>query len=225
MIADLRRRTRWWGFGVYALVSLVHVASIAFGFEAIEYPTKLALMPTLAVAAAWSLISIRDMTAATLLFMALAFSLLGDGAAHFFPSGGSELPAMLACFGVAHLIYMLIFVRRVRVRRVPPWAIAYALWWGVMLAVLWPHLGALAIAVAVYGLVLGGTATLATRGGTVTAVGGAVFLLSDTLLAFRLFLPDVVTADATGPWIMLAYTLGQGLLAYGIARHVGRTDG
>lgn len=207
--------TRWWGFWLYAAVSLVHVAAIAFHLDAIEYPTKLMLMPTLAIAAIWALRGASVGPSATLLFLALAFSLLGDGAASFFPFFEDELPAMLLCFGIAHLIYIAIFTRNVRERPVPPWALVYAVWWGVMIAVLWPHLGALLVPVVIYGLVLGGTAVASTRGGRLTAIGGAFFLASDTLLALRLFLPGV-SAELTGPWVMITYTAGQGLLVLGL---------
>ena len=156
-------------------------------------------------------------TAVALLLAAILFSWLGDGASFFFPMLDDELPAMLLCFGIAHLLYIWLFVRPLARRRIPAWTLIYAVWWGVMIAVLWLHLGALLIPVMVYGLVLGGTALLSTRGGAITAVGGAFFLASDTILALRLFLPGS-SESLAGPWIMLTYTIGQGLLAYGIVR-------
>lgn len=212
-------RSRWWGFGLFGAVAAVHVASIAFGFDAIEYPTKLALMPALAIAAMWALRGRPATPTATLLYLALAFSWLGDGAAFFFPFVGDELPAMLLCFGIAHLLYIALFMVAPRLRALPRWTLVYVVWWLAMIAILLPHLGALTIAVAAYGLVLGGTAAASARGGTTTALGGALFLVSDTILALRLFLPGV-DAGLTGPWIMLTYAAGQGLLVYGIARHL-----
>lgn len=220
----------WWGFWVYAVVSLVHVGAITLGVDALVYPTKLLLMPALAAAAMWALQRRRrgasstddgsgtaPRSAVALLLLAILFSWLGDGASFFFPMFDDELPAMLLCFGIAHLVYIWLFVRPLARRRVPAWTLIYAVWWGVMIAVLWPHLGALLIPVMIYGLVLGGTALASTRGGALTAAGGAFFLASDTILAFRLFLPGSSEALA-GPWIMLTYTIGQGLLAYGIVR-------
>lgn len=208
--------TRWWGFWLFAVVSVVHVGAITFSLDAAIYPTKLALMPVLAIAAVWALRGASLDRSAMLLFVALAFSWLGDGAAWFFPFLGDELPAMLLCFGLAHLAYMALFAFRIRERRVPPWSLVYAVWYGIMIAVLWPHLGPLLIPVIIYGTVLAGTAVLATRGGPITASGGALFLASDTLLALRLFLPGVSEA-ATGPWIMLTYCAGQALLVLGVA--------
>ena len=214
-------RTRWWGFGLYALVSAIHIVSGVVGPDVIVFPTKLMLMPALAIAALWALRGSFDASTATraasVLFVALAFSWLGDGAGFFFPFLDDELPAMLLCFGLAHLAYILLFLRFLPPRAVPRWTLVYVVWWMLMVAVLWPSLGALAIAVALYGLVLGGTAVAATRGGAITTAGGAFFLASDTILALRLFLPDQ-TGLLAGPWVMLTYTIGQGLLAYGIVR-------
>ncbi|WP_315551777.1 lysoplasmalogenase [Microbacterium aurum] len=214
-------RTRWWGFGLYALVSAIHIVSGVVGPDVIVFPTKLMLMPALAIAALWALRGSFDASTATraasVLFVALAFSWLGDGAGFFFPFLDDELPAMLLCFGLAHLAYILLFLRFLPRRAVTRWTLIYVVWWVLMVAVLWPILGALAIAVALYGLVLGGTAVAATRGGAITTAGGAFFLASDTILALRLFLPDQ-TGLLAGPWVMLTYTIGQGLLAYGIVR-------
>ncbi|UUT35135.1 lysoplasmalogenase [Microbacterium elymi] len=46
------------------------------------------------------------------------------------------------------------------------------------------------------------------------AIGALLFLASDTLLAFRLFLPDAMPGW-TSPVVMLTYTAGQGLIAAG----------
>ena len=213
--------TRWWGFWLFGAVSAVHVAAIVLGVETLAYPTKLMLMPALAIASMWALRGSPATPTATLLYAALAFSWLGDGAAFFFPYLSDELPAMLACFGAAHLLYIALFARQIRERPIPVWALVYAAWWGVMIAVLWPHLGALLVPVIIYGAVLAGTAVFATRGGPVTAAGGALFLVSDTLLALRLFLPGI-SETSTGPWIMATYCAGQGLLVLGIARIVRR---
>lgn len=207
-----------WAFAPYAIIAVAHVLILAIGPEVLAYPTKLTLMPALAAAVLWALRGTTERAGATtLLLLAIGFSWLGDGAAFFFPFFASELPAMLLCFGVAHVLYIWLFLRELRSRSLPGWTVAYAVWWIGMLVVLWPHLGALALGVAAYGLVLGGTAAAATRGSTVTAIGGAFFLASDTLLALRLFLPGADEAVA-GPWIMLTYTLGQGLLGYGAVR-------
>ena len=83
--------------------------------------------------------------------------------------------------------------------------------------------GVLAIGVALYGLVLGGTAVAAALGSRATALGGLLFLASDTLLALRLFLSgaDAVVSDVA---VMSTYGLGQGLLAAGVVALLRRAS-
>ncbi|WP_375384594.1 lysoplasmalogenase family protein [uncultured Microbacterium sp.] len=62
---------------------------------------------------------------------------------------------------------------------------------------------------------LGGTAVAASRCHPVIAIGAAFFLVSDTVLAFRLFLAAAMPAW-TDPLVMLTYCAGQGLIAAGV---------
>lgn len=201
-----------WGFAPFVAVSVLHVALLAVDSPAAG-PTKLLLMPLLAVPVSLSARRIAPRSALILLLVALLFSWLGDGVGAFFPTA-PELPLMLLFFGIAHLAYIALFVRHLGSGRMPWWALAYAAWWVAMLAVLGPHTGGLLIAVAVYGLVLGGTAAFSARCHPIIAVGGAFFLASDTILAFRLFLPDSLPAWSS-PAVMLTYTIGQGLIVAG----------
>ncbi len=233
-------RSWWWGFVPYAAVSLLHVGTLAVN-SPLAPPTKLLLMPLLAVGALWAAAALRTGrgsasdsgsgagsgagigttgpprgAALALLLGAIALSWLGDGAGTFFPFA-PQLPVMLGFFGLAHVCYIALFWRVLAVRRLPFWAVTYAVWWVVLLVVLWPHLGALSFEVAGYGLVLGGTAAAASRCGPTIAVGAVFFLASDTILAFRLFLPDAVPGW-TSPLVMLTYCLGQGMIAVGALR-------
>ena len=210
----MTRPPLWIGFVPYAVVSAVHVAALAIGADGVSAPTKLLLMPLLAVAVFWGGRGSRWGTTYTWLFTAIAFSWLGDGAGVFLPMLPT-VPMMLLFFGLAHLCYIWLFWRRLAIRGVPPWAVVYALWYGVLLAVLWPVLGGLLIPVALYGLVLGGTAVAASRCHPLIVAGSVFFLSSDTILAFELFMPDATPSWAS-PLIMFTYCLGQGLIAAGV---------
>lgn len=203
-----------WGFAPYVVLSVVHVVGLGLGADALAGPTKLLLMPALAIAVLWAGRGTAWGTPFSLLFVAIALSWLGDGAATFFPFA-PELPVMLGCFGLAHLAYIWLFARVLPTRSLPAWTIVYALWWGILLAVLWPRLGALTVAVAIYGVVLAGTAATAARTNRIITIGAAFFLASDTLLAFRLFTPEAMP-PVTSPLVMLTYTVGQGLIAAGV---------
>jgi uncharacterized membrane protein YhhN len=208
-------RLRWWAFAPYILVSIIHVAALALYADRIAAITKILLMPLLACAV---LILARGLPKAQtialgILGAGLLFSWIGDEAAVFFPFA-PELPVMLGAFGLAHLAYIWLFNRHLAVRRLPLWTAVYIVWWAGMLAVLWPRLGALSFAVAAYGLVLGGTAASAARCHPIVTVGGALFLCSDTILAFRLFMPEIMP-HWTSPLVMITYCAGQGLIAAG----------
>lgn len=201
-----------WAFLPFAVVSILHVVLLA-SENPLAGPTKLLLMPTLAVPVLLSARLLTPRSTVLLLLVALFFSWLGDGTGAFFPAA-PELPLMLLFFGIAHIAYIVLFARHLAVRRMPRWAFLYAAWWIAMIVLLGPHTGGLLVGVAVYGLVLGGTAAFSARCHPLVAVGGAFFLASDTLLAFRLFLPDGLPAWSS-PAVMLTYTLGQGLIIAG----------
>lgn len=210
-----------WPFAPYAVVSLVHVVAIALK-SPLVVPTKMLLMPLLAFAVvlAWRRIAPRP--AALLLILALLFSWLGDEAGVFFPFG-PELPLMLGFFGIAHVLYIVLFLRHMKVRRLPIWTIVFVLWWLLMIVVLGPHTGSLLIAVAAYGIVLAGTAATSARCHPIVTIGGAFFLASDSILAFRLFLPDAMPFW-TSPAVMITYTIGQGLIIAGALRTLTRAS-
>ncbi|MBL3700854.1 lysoplasmalogenase [Leucobacter luti] len=205
-------------FTPYIVVSIVHVAA-RFADHPIEGPTKLLLMPALALAVIWASATIRPWPAGViaLLVASVLFSWLGDGAATFFPMFEDELPMMLLCFGLAHVGYLLLMwrARGVAVRRIPAWALVYVAAYLALIAILIPPTGALTVPVIAYGLLLVGTAAMASRCGPVVAWGGAWFLVSDAVLSLRIFLPDVMPGWTSGV-VMLTYTLGQGLIAAGI---------
>ncbi|MFE6994344.1 lysoplasmalogenase family protein [Microbacterium sp. NPDC057659] len=196
----------------YIVLSVIHVIALATESD-LAAPTKMALMPLLALPVLLEAPKLRPRAVLALLLAALLFSWFGDEAGTFFP-WGPELPLMLLFFGIAHIAYIVLFAKYLKVRRVPWWTLIYAVWWVGMLVFLGPSIGALIFAVAAYGLVLAGTATMAARCHPVIAIGGVFFLMSDSILAFRLFLPDAMP-QWTSPAVMLTYTLGQGLIVAG----------
>jgi len=205
-------RTLVWAFTPYIALSAVHVILLALN-SPFAGPTKLTLMPLLAIPVLVSARRLKPRTVTALLLTALLFSWLGDGAGAFFPAL-PELPLMLGFFGIAHVAYIVLFARHLAQRRMPWWTLIYVLWWIAMVIVIGPHAGGLLVAVAVYGLVLAGTAAFSARCHPLVAVGGAFFLTSDSILAFRLFLPNALP-EWSSPAVMLTYTVGQGLIIAG----------
>lgn len=205
----------------YIVLSVVHVVVLA-AQTPLAQPTKLTLMPLLAIPVLAAAPRLRPRSVLMLLVAALFFSWLGDGAGTFFP-WGPTLPLMLLFFGLAHIAYIVLFLRHTARKRLPWWTLIYVVWWVGMLLLLGPHTGGLLLAVAAYGIVLAGTAATAARGNGIIALGGAFFLTSDTILAFRLFMPDAMPAW-TSPAVMITYTIGQGLIIAGALRALRRRD-
>lgn len=212
----LERRRAIIPFIPYIAVSALHVGLLLADYSSGGYGTKQLLLAMLVLAAVWATWRLRPRPrpAMTLLLIGLVASWVGDGAGLFFP-GLPELPTMILFFGVAHLAYIALFWRApgvAGVRRVPRWAIVYAVWWIATLAIVGPHAGGLFVPLALYGLVLGGTAALSTRFGALVASGGAFFLVSDTLIALREFMHMPAWIDQL---VMPTYVLGQGLIVFG----------
>lgn len=217
-IAPIRTRVLWLPFVPYVILAAVHVYALVVQNMALAAPTKLGLMPLLAIAVVLNSRRVPRTAPIAILLFAIFLSWLGDGAGTFVPFLPT-VPMMLLFFGIAHLAYILLFRRHVALRKLPKAALIFVLWWAAMLAIIGPHTGGLLIGVAIYGIVLGLTAATATRANLIVLLGGVFFLASDTILAFQLFMSDVV-GDWTNPAVMLTYTLGQGLLAFGVLAHV-----
>ncbi len=221
---------RWgWPFLLYAVVAAVHLVQIGAGLPDREI-TKPLLMAALLVAVLLVALvtsrtivrSRRGVIALVLLCAGIAFSLAGDVLL------GPVFLAGLGCFAAAHLAYIALAAGPARSRRLPWWTLVYPAWIAVLCVVLWPNLGDLAIPLVVYGVVLAGTAASTAAVNAITALGGLLFLASDSLLAFRMFWPDFGSAFPD-PWqdlvIMILYCLGEGLIAFGVLRRfAGRGD-
>lgn len=205
---------RWWGFGVYALVVVVHLVVIATGLGALAAPTKAALMPALLLAL---LVGVPGVRSEVTLWAGLGVLLSWAGDVLLASPGDIGFLVGLGCFLLAHVSYLVLYLRPLKRRRVPWWGLVFAAWWGVLIVVLMPFAGSLTIPLVVYGAILCGAAAVALGTTPVVAAGASVFLVSDTLLALRMFVPgfSFVQQDVV---IMLAYTLGQGLIVAGAVR-------
>ena len=186
--------------------SVVNLALVAGQVSPWDSLTKALLMPLLA---AWVL----TRGGPRLIVAALLLSWAGD----VFMEIDGLLIVGMAFFGAAHVCYITYFLRtgawtRLRARLVI--LAVYLLVWAAMMALLWPGLGDLRLPVAGYSLLLTSTAILAATLGVQAAVGGVLFLLSDSLIAVELAkLPQL---PMNGLIIMATYVVAQYLLAAGI---------
>lgn len=199
-------------FAPFLVVSVLHLVFQFAQLSTLANVSKWMLMPALALAVIASTPARRS-TATALLLAAIMLSWLGDitplyASDFFFVLG-------LSFFLLAHIAYLVLFVGGLGYRRPRPIALLYVVWWLAFVALLGPGLGALLIPVAVYGAVLGAMAAFASRGTLPIALGGALFLVSDTLLGSNRFLPGLDLWQS-GFVIMLTYLAGQGLIAWGV---------
>jgi uncharacterized membrane protein YhhN len=211
-------RSRLFPFAPFLAVSILHLASLWVHDAAWSTNTKPLLIGTLIVGVLWTLRVPRG-EVAFLLLVALAFSLAGD--VLIATPGDVGFLLGLGGFFLAHVTYLLLFLRRMRLRPIPLAALGYLPWWVLLLVLLWPYLGALLVPVAVYGLVLGASASAALACNRWIAVGAGLFLASDTILAVKLFHPGFALAQ-DDVIIMTLYLAGQFLMVWGVLDRASR---
>lgn len=205
------RVKRVWVFLPFLLVSGTHLVALFIGADDLATPTKWFLMPALALGFLAALPRRRTELALVGL-VAIALSWAGDVLLGM--PGDVGFLVGLGLFFLAHAAYVIQFRRSLRERRMPRTAVIFVAWWIALLAVLLPHLGALTVPVAAYGVVLGLSAATALASNRAVAVGAGVFLASDTVLAFKMFWPDFALWQVDFI-IMTGYVSAQGLIAWG----------
>jgi uncharacterized membrane protein YhhN len=204
---------------VFGVLVLVHLVAQVAGADTVATVSQWALMPALAAAVLTATRWPRGHVV-TWTLVALGFSWLGD----LLPSlvgGDAAFLVMVGCFLVAQACYVVAFAPSARcsvLHRRPVLVVPYAVALVALVAACAPGAGSLLVPVAVYGGALTAMAVLATGLGRLAAVGGAIFLVSDALIAFEAFVPGWDLAGQ-GFWVMLTYVVGQGLLATAV---VGR---
>ncbi|MET8165526.1 lysoplasmalogenase [Streptomyces sp. NPDC005329] len=195
---------------LFALAAAVDLLSLAVGSDTGHTVAKPLLMPLLAAGAA-----LRG--APRLLVAALLCGWGGDTLLLF--DADPAFLAGMASFAAGHLCYLALFARVGRPHaRGALLAPCYAAALIATLVLLWPDLPAdLRLPVAVYSTLLTAMAYSATtRLGPVAGAGGALFLLSDTLIATGVAdWPQLPRPDL---WIMLTYIAAQVLLVLGATR-------
>ncbi|MEV7108573.1 lysoplasmalogenase [Streptomyces atroolivaceus] len=189
-------------FAAFLAVSAVHLTGLLVGADAAHLVTKPLLMPLLAAYAA-------ARGAPRPLIAALLFGWGGD--VLLMPGSDAAFLAGMGSFAVGHVCYLWLFGRA----RVSPAAgLVYAAVLVTFVVLLWPGLpGGLRIPLTGYSLLLTAMAWRAGALGRYAALGGALFLLSDALIATGI--ADWPQPPAHDFWIMLTYLAAQYLLTRG----------
>ncbi|GIG66168.1 lysoplasmalogenase [Phytomonospora endophytica] len=189
------------------VVTAVHLAALALDWNLVATVTKPLLMPLLAVYAWLAARPARP----GLLLAAVLCGWAGDVFLQF--DAEAAFLAGMGAFAAGHVCYQVLFARGWRTRRVAIAAVPYALVWAGVLAALWPGIGELRIPVAFYSLLLAATAVVAVGINRRAAIGGALFLISDTLIATGI--ADLPRPPGVDVWIMATYVAAQYLLVTG----------
>jgi len=185
----------------YVALAAADTFLAATGRDKARRATKPLLMPTLQVG--------KDKSTKTALGLGTAgdVALLGHSDAAF--------TAGLGSFLAGHIAWMTAIRQRGStgfLRRKPLAAVPYLAAFAGLNAYLWPRTGKDRIPVLVYSAALLGTGLVALDSGNAkTAAGGALFMVSDSLLALEKF--GDVQLPAHEGLVMATYTGAQGLLA------------
>ncbi|MCI3929760.1 lysoplasmalogenase [Streptomyces sp. AN091965] len=198
-----------WGLAAFALLALGDLAGVAAGSDLAHTLLKPLLMPALALYVVLSN-GPRLLVAALLLGWGGDTLLLADADPAFL--------AGMASFAAGHVCYLALFRRQGTAHpraRGAGLVLVYGAALGVTVALLWPDLPPeMRVPVAGYSLLLTAMAGGATTLGPTAAAGGALFLLSDTLIATDV--ADWPQAPRPDFWIMLTYLAAQALLVRGV---------
>lgn len=119
----------------------------------------------------------------------------------------------LGCFLLAHIFYILSFIklRKANILFSLPFILVYL---GLLLYLLHPYLKEMEIPVVVYGITISTMAYFSLRTKNRLLISGALlFVISDSLLAFNLFVNDTVIMEQI---VMSTYVLAQLSLVYGM---------
>lgn len=213
-----------------SILFLLHLVALAAGGETLAFWTKPLLMPALALWFFLQADKVPQRLKIPILF-ALFCSMLGDTALLFADRKGMEYCFLLGIgfFLVAHIFYIITFVRIVPLRKgflkqKPELLLPVLLYLFSLLALLWESLAVenLQVPVAVYGTVISLMLLSVINlknyiSDTVFRIlffGALLFILSDSLIAISKFL----TKSDAGLAIMVTYLLGQFLLVYGVLK-------
>ncbi len=188
-----------------ALYAAIAVVNLLGPWHNTELFTKPLLMPVLAL---WVWFHGR----CKLIIAALLFSWAGDVA---LINGDKQLwfIAGMVFFLGTHICYITAFTRHGN--RPKPWVVLiYSVVFLAALIWLWKPLGAMAIPMTAYGLALTTMAITSTGVSRVVGLGGALFFVSDMLIAVRV----AGVVKHTDLAVMITYVIAQALIAVGYVR-------
>lgn len=216
-------------FGLTAAVHLV--TQLWQPTSVVADVTQMMLMPLLGwnlivwVPSSWILFA-KDLSAAhrtdrltAWVLVALFFSWLGDTLPRFL-TGDTAFLTLVGCFLIAQLVYVGAFWphRRSSVAAQPLWLLPYLGLFAVLVLFCAPKADNLLVPVILYGIALMTMAVLSTGLGVVAGAGGALFFVSDGLIAVRELAGISVPAHDFA--VMSTYIFAQALIVTAVISHM-----
>lgn len=211
--------------GVFLLIAMALVSAVVHLYAEYRGPKRLVyvmkpLTTALLIAAAASAPA-ADNRYRLIIVIGLAFSLAGDV---FLMLPKDRFVAGLVSFLAAHIAYIVAFSTDIGFGSRPVLLLPYLAATLPVLWLLWPRLGRLRIPVVIYVAALVAMAwqagaravTLETAAATAGAIGAALFVVSDALLAINRFRIPFRSAQL---WVMSTYVSAQALIVLSIAAY------
>ncbi|MFE3292693.1 lysoplasmalogenase [Rhodococcus sp. NPDC059234] len=207
----------------FAAASVIHLTAQLAEADGVANVSQWFLMPLLA----WFLVLAAPAPRSRLVRLTLAalgLSWLGDTAPDL-AHGDTAFLVMIAFFLLAQVAYIAAFwpYRAASVLRRPA-GFGYVAVIAALVAACAPGAGAMLAPALVYGICLGLMAVLSTALGRVAALGGALFLVSDSMIALGAF-ADWFHPPVEGFWVMATYIAGQALIVLGVLAAARSTAG
>lgn len=203
-------------FLLFLAVAIAHLVFRGIDSQPAEIITKALTMPILA-ATLWAT-GVRSHMVSWVM-IGLFFSWIGDSLPWFF-SGDTAFLTMVGGFLVAQFAYITAFWRLrtssiLVVRKA--WLFPYAVLFVALVVACLPGAGVLAPAVVIYGIALVTTAILVTGMNVIAWIGGALFFISDGLIALKAFADFWPLSGAVqSVSVMATYLPAQLLLVIGV---------
>lgn len=200
-----------WCWAPIAVVAAAHLWFLWRGDDGLADATQVLLMPALAVVLL-ALPRARRGRWWPWALGALAGSWIGDSLPQVLPADGdAPFLAMVGGFAIAQVLWVVAFTR-VPGRTPRAWTAALLVIAALMLWLTVPASGVLAPAVCIYAVLLVATAHYAARHGWAGLAGGALFVVSDALIALGAFRGELVDFAHRDVAVMVTYIAAQVLL-------------
>lgn len=215
----------------YVLIGVLNVVAELTGNVDGVLLTKPLLIPLLI---GWLVASARRTWPRPLIALGIGLLFAWAGDLFLLGEGDTMFILGIAAFLVMQVLYIVAFLSVPGtgiLRRWPITAVPYAAALIAIVALTWPGAGGMRIPGVVYVVVLMTMAATALDlvgrllpiDGWRVAAGGALFALSDALIALTAFGP-LTTSPGTGAAVMTTYIIAQGLIVVGLTRGVLTPD-